>query len=47
MEEAASELPFSKLTYEIYLKIEIMMYVERQQSLEFMFGLNKKSRTFL
>ena len=47
MEKAANVFPFRQLRHDIYLTLEVMMYVERSQALEFMFGVNKETRTFL
>jgi hypothetical protein len=47
MEDSASAFSFRKLIYEKYLTIEVMMYVEHLYSLEFMFAVNKETRTFI
>ena len=47
MEEVLSTFPFRKLRYAKYLTLEVMMYVERSQALEFMFSVNKEARAFL
>ena len=47
MVESVSDFPFSKLRYEKYLILDVMMYVEHQQVLQFMFACNKQARTFL
>lgn len=47
MEEAVSALPFSKLSHDIYLALEVLMHVERKQALDFMFGVNKQARSFV
>ena len=47
MEEAVTSFLFRKLRYEIYLTLDIMMYVERSQALEFVFCVNKEARAFL
>jgi hypothetical protein len=47
MEEAVSVLPFSKLSHDIYLTLEVLMYVERSKALDFMFGVNKEVRAFV
>jgi len=39
--------PFRKLRQDIYLTLEILMFAERSLALEFMFCVNKESRTFL
>ena len=47
MEEALNAFPFRKLRFDIYLTLDVMMYVERYQVLNYMFGINKKTRIFL
>jgi hypothetical protein len=47
MEEIASAFLFKKLRHEKYLTLDVMMNVERTQILEFIFYVNKYSRTFL
>ena len=47
MVESVSDFPFSKLRYCKYLTLDVMMYVEHQQVLQFMFACNKQARTFL
>ena len=47
MAESVSGFPFFKLRYEKYLILDVMMYVEHQQVLQFMFTCNKQARTFL
>ena len=47
MEEAVSAFPFRKLKLYIYLTLDIMMYVERSEVLQYMFGINKEARKFL
>ena len=42
-----SNLPFHGLKYTKYLILNVMMFVERQEVLEFMFAVNKKTRTFI
>ena len=44
---SVSDFPFSKLRYEKYLTLDVMMYVEHQQVLQFMFTCNKQARIFL
>jgi hypothetical protein len=41
------KFPFRQLRNDIYLTLDIMMYVERSQALEFMHGVNKETRIFL
>jgi hypothetical protein len=47
MVESVSDFPFSKLRYYKYLILNVMMYVEHHQALQFMFTCNKKARSFL
>ena len=47
MEDSASAFSFRKLIYEKYLTIEVMMFVEHPYSLQFMFTVNKVTRTFI
>ena len=47
MEKTVTSFPFHKLRYEKYLTLDVMMYVERSQALEFMFFVNKEARAFL
>lgn len=47
MVESAGEFLFRKLRFRKYLILEVMMNVERQEVLNFMFTANKASRAFL
>ncbi len=47
MEEITHTFPFSKLRHDIYLTVEVMMYVERSQALEFMYAVNKEGRSYI
>jgi hypothetical protein len=47
MEEAVTDFPFRIIRNDIYLTIDVMMYVERSLALQTMFSMNKASRTFL
>ncbi len=47
MEEGTHTFPFSKLRHDIYLTLEVMMYVERSQAFEFMHAVNKEGRSYL
>ena len=47
MEESSSAFPFRKLVNDKYLTLEIMMYLEYEAVLKFMFELDKESRNFL
>ena len=39
--------PFSKLRHDVFLTLEVLLYVERAHALEFIFGVNKETRAFL
>jgi hypothetical protein len=45
MEEGSHTFPFFKLRHDIYLTLEVMMYVERSQAFEFMQAVNKEGRS--
>jgi hypothetical protein len=47
MEESSHTFPFSKLRHDIYLTLEVMMYVERSLAFEFMQAVNKDGRSFI
>ena len=47
MVEPVSDFPFCKLRYKKGVIYNIMMHVEHQQVLQFMFTCNKQARTFL
>ena len=47
MENTNVTLPFSKLRYETYLTLDVMMHVEYQEAYNFMFTVNKETRLFL
>ena len=47
MVECLSNLPFRKLSYEKYLMIEVMIYVEHIKVKQFIFSVNKEARSFL
>ena len=47
MEESVTAFPFCKLRHDIYLTLEIMMYVEYESACYFMFHANKATRAFL
>ena len=47
MVESHSEFPFRKLKYDRYLRLDVMMYVDRADVHKFMFTLNKEARKFL
>ncbi len=47
MAESMSDFPFRKLRYDIYLTLDVMMYVDHLEVHKFMFTLNKETRYFL
>ncbi len=47
MEYSVTAFPFGKLRYEKYLLLEVMLYLPHKDSCEFMFSVNKDSRSFL
>jgi hypothetical protein len=47
MVETATIFPFSKLRYDTYLVLDVMMHVEYQVAYKFMFTVNKEARSFL
>jgi hypothetical protein len=47
MVESLTNFPFRKLKDHKYLTLEVMVHVEHQEALKFMFTLNKEARTFL
>ena len=47
MAETARVLPFHRLKYDTYLILDVMMYVQHQEILKFMFAVNKDTRGFL
>ena len=47
MAESTSVFPFQKLWNDIYLTLEVMMYVDHLEAHEFMFTLNNETRYFL
>ena len=47
MEEEVSVFPFKKLKYDKFLTLEIMMFLEYSEVLEFMFNINRASRNFI
>ena len=47
MEQTASSFPFRKLCNEIYLILEVMMYVEYLEALKYIFYVKKESRILL
>ena len=47
MVESVPCFPFRKLIYDNYLTLEVMMYLDFEQVLKFMFFVNKEGRAFL
>ena len=47
MVETLSNFPFRKLTCEKYLTLDVMMYIEYPEVLNFMFCVNKDTRIFI
>jgi hypothetical protein len=47
MEESSHTFPFPKLRHDIYLTLEVMMYVERSQAFVFMHAVNKEGRSYI
>jgi hypothetical protein len=47
MVETVSVFPLSKLRYDTYLVLDVMMHVEYQEAYKFMFAVNKEARSFL
>jgi hypothetical protein len=47
MVETVSVFPFSKLRYDTYLTLDVMMHLDYQEAYKFMFTVNKEGRSFL
>jgi hypothetical protein len=47
MESALSVFPFWKLRYEKYLFLDVLLYIDYKNALEFMFKLSIDARKFL
>ena len=47
MVESFSDFPFRKLRDEKFLTLELMLYIEHPEMLQFMFSVNKDTRKFL
>lgn len=47
MEETVSVFPLSKLRYDTYLVLDVMMHVEYHEAYKFMFAVSKQARSFL
>jgi hypothetical protein len=47
MVESVNDFAFHGLKYKKYLTLHVMMYVEREEVLKFMFTVNKSTRAFL
>ena len=46
-ESLTATFPFSKLRYDKFLTLDVMMNVKHFDALKFMFSLNKEARAFL
>jgi hypothetical protein len=47
MEETVTAFPFRKLINDIYLILDVMMHVDRSDVLQYLFEVNKETRSFL
>ncbi len=47
MVESYSDVPFLNLRQEPYLIIEILIFIDREEVLKFIFSINNKMRDFL
>ncbi len=47
MEESQSTFPVRKLRHDIYLTLEVMMYVEHPEVLEKMFEVSREARSYI
>ena len=47
VESVSAALPFPKLRYDKYLTLDVLMFVDHPKAYEFMFAVNKATRTFL
>ena len=45
--ESVGNFPFRNISYNIYLLVEVMMNVDYEDALKFMFNVNKQGRKFL
>ena len=45
--ESAGDFPFRNIRKNVYLLLEVMMYVEYKDAYKFMFNINKEGREFL
>jgi hypothetical protein len=45
--KSVSAFPFRKLIHNKYLTLDVLMYVDYYHAQEFMFGVNKETRTFV
>ncbi len=41
------DFPFRKLKHDIYLILDVMMFVDYKDALKFMFSLNKEARHYI
>jgi hypothetical protein len=47
MVESRSNFPFRQLTVRKYLTLEVIMNIEYQEVLSYMFAVNKKTRSYI
>ena len=45
--ESMRAFPFRKLRYYKYITLDVLMHVEHQDALKFIFNLNKEARAFI
>ncbi len=45
--ESAVDFPFRNIRKDVYLTLEVMMYVEHEDAYKFMFNINKEGRMYL
>lgn len=46
-EETLSNFPYRKLRYYTYLTLDVMMFLEYQEALNFMYTINNEGRSFI
>jgi hypothetical protein len=47
VESVSGAFPFPKLRYDKYITLDVLMFVDHPEAYEFMFAVNKATRTFL
>jgi hypothetical protein len=47
MEYSTKSFPFRKLRHDIYLPLEVIMYVEHPEVLNIMFAVNREARSYI